>query len=331
MKVLEKGHKLNISEYSFDITFDLDNLDLNILLCSNKRIKELIQENTSTCGGIKEILPGPSRKLKINLDYLKPDIDEIIFIISSDTAISKKIKFQMSDFSAVAEISGRNFLLFRIYKYNLLWKINYICEATSYNFDDYLKATYDFKYEKIQKPKDTTDIKNKLINLAQKIIRTKEQINSEEATKTAFILPFIQNLGYDIFNPVEVQPDIGTKKGEKVDYAITLNQKQVMIIECKSLRENLDIHKSQLHRYFGVSQAKIACLTNGINYRFYTDLQEINKMDFEPFLQFNILDLNDQEIKSISLMSKKNFDTENILKFAKQIKLSQESEYIQLR
>ena len=61
--------------------------------------------------------------------------------------------------------------------------------------------------------------------------------DTEEATKSALVLPFIQMLGYEIFDPTEVVPeytaDVGTKKGENVDYALMQNGKPAVLVECK--------------------------------------------------------------------------------------------------
>jgi protein of hypothetical function DUF450 len=119
------------------------------------------------------------------------------------------------------------------------------------------------------------ELKTKLEQLHQRVDNLKEQIQTEEATKNAFIMPFIQILGYDIFNPIEVIPefvcDIGTKKGEKVDYMIMKDGEPILVIECKHWRENADAHNSQLHRYYHVSKARFGILTNGIIYNFYTE------------------------------------------------------------
>ena len=127
------------------------------------------------------------------------------------------------------------------------------------------------------------DLKDQLKQIADRISKLKDSIQTEEATKNAFILPFINALGYDIFNPLEVIPefiaDIGVKKGEKVDYAILRNGVPIILVECKHWKENLDIHNTQLILYFNATKAKFAILTNGINYRFYTDLEDPNKMD----------------------------------------------------
>lgn len=116
------------------------------------------------------------------------------------------------------------------------------------------------------------ELQSKLKALAEKIEQLKDRIETEESTKHAFTLPFINALGYDTFDPTEVVPeftaDIGLKKGEKVDYAIIQNDTPILIIECKHWKQDLNVHSSQLFRYFHVSKTRFALLTNGIQYRF---------------------------------------------------------------
>lgn len=168
------------------------------------------------------------------------------------------------------------------------------------------------------------DIKLKLEQLHQRVIGLKDQINTEEATKNAFVLPFIQILGYDIFNPTEVIPefisDIGTKKGEKVDYVIRQNNEPILIIECKHWKESADAHNSQLHRYYHVSKARFGVLTNGLIYNFYTDLEKPNIMDEKPFLTINIEDLKDSSIKILQSFTKNEYHLETILDSAEALK-----------
>lgn len=168
------------------------------------------------------------------------------------------------------------------------------------------------------------DLKLKLEQLHQRVTGLKDQINTEEATKNAFVMPFIQILGYDIFNPTEVIPehicDIGTKKGEKIDYVIRKNNEPIFIIECKHWKENADAHNSQLHRYFHVSNAKFGILTNGIIYNFYTDLERPNIMDEKPFLTINIEDLKDSSLKILESFTKNGYDQGTILDSAEALK-----------
>lgn len=168
------------------------------------------------------------------------------------------------------------------------------------------------------------ELKLKLEQLHQRVNGLKDQIQTEEATKNAFVMPFIQILGYDIFNPTEVIPehicDIGTKKGEKIDYVIRKNNEPILIIECKHWKENADAHNSQLHRYFHVSNSKFGILTNGIIYNFYTDLERPNIMDEKPFLTINIEDLKDSSIKILESFTKNGYDQGTILDSAEALK-----------
>ncbi|MGJ1265064.1 type I restriction endonuclease [Sphingobacterium spiritivorum] len=168
------------------------------------------------------------------------------------------------------------------------------------------------------------ELKLKLEQLHQRVNGLKDQINTEEATKNAFVLPFIQLLGYDIFNPTEVIPeficDIGTKKGEKVDYVIRNNDEPILIIECKHWKESADAHNSQLHRYYHVSKSRFGVLTNGLKYNFYTDLEKPNIMDEKPFLTIDIEDLKDSSIKILESFAKNQYNLENILDSAEALK-----------
>ena len=168
------------------------------------------------------------------------------------------------------------------------------------------------------------ELKLKLEQLNQRMNGLKDQIMTEEATKNAFVMPFIQILGYDIFNPTEVIPeyvaDIGTKKGEKVDYLIKRDDEPILIIECKHWKENADAHNSQLPRYYHVSKARFGVLTNGMVYNFYTDLEKPNIMDDKPFLTINLENLKDNSIKILESFSKTDYNLETILDSAETLK-----------
>ncbi|SHG34003.1 type I restriction endonuclease [Dysgonomonas macrotermitis] len=172
------------------------------------------------------------------------------------------------------------------------------------------------------------DFKDQIKQLSERIEKLKDSIKTEEATKNAFIMPFIQSLGYDIFNPLEVVPeftcDIGIKKGEKVDYAIFKDGEPSILIECKYWNSRLDLYDNQLLRYFHVTNAKFGILTNGIIYKFYTDLEVPNKMDEKPFLEVNLLDAKSTQIEEIKKFHKAYFDIEDILSSASELKYTSE-------
>lgn len=169
------------------------------------------------------------------------------------------------------------------------------------------------------------DLIDRLSELANRIKRQRDHVKTEEAVKTAFILPFIQALGYDVFNPAEVIPehtaDHGVKKGEKVDYAIKLDDKIMILVECKQVDAPLEAkHAGQLFRYFAVTEARFGVLTDGARYLFYTDLEATNKMDERPFFEFNLLDFNAAAVEELKKFSKTAFDVENIVSSASNLK-----------
>ncbi len=172
------------------------------------------------------------------------------------------------------------------------------------------------------------DFKDQIKQLGDRVAKLKEQIATEEATKNAFIMPFLQALGYDVFNPLEVVPefisDIGLKKGEKIDYAILREGTPTILVECKHWAQNLNLHDGQLLRYFHVSKAKFGILTNGIVYRFYSDLVEPNKMDEKPFLEFNISEIKENQIEELKKFHKTVFDAESIVNTASELKYMNE-------
>lgn len=168
------------------------------------------------------------------------------------------------------------------------------------------------------------DFSDKIKQFSKRIDIIKGNLATEEATKTALIMPFFNLLDYDVFNPMEFVPefvaDIGTKKGEKVDYAIIKDDKPVILIEAKSVNDDLTKHDAQLFRYFTSTDAKFAILTNGIIYKFFTDLEESNKMDEKPFLEVNLLDLSDIQVSELKKFTKDNFDIDTIFNSASELK-----------
>lgn len=169
------------------------------------------------------------------------------------------------------------------------------------------------------------DLIDQLRNIGSRIQKQGEHIQTEEATKNAAIMPLLSALGYDVFNPLEVIPeftaDIGKKKGEKVDYAIKKDDKIIILIECKSLGADLNKqHVDQLHRYFHTTDARFGVLTNGIEYRFYSDIKEPNKMDLRPFFIFNILDFDEHHIIELKKFAKSTFSLDEILNTASSLK-----------
>lgn len=170
------------------------------------------------------------------------------------------------------------------------------------------------------------DFTEEIKQFAQRIITMTPSITNEESTKMSMIIPFFQLLGYDVFNPSEFYPeytaDVGIKKGEKVDYAVLNNGTPEILIECKWCGESLTKHDSQLFRYFATCPAKFAILTNGLCYKFYTDLDEANKMDMTPFLEIDMTNLRDTSVNALKKFCKDSFDKDSIFSVASELKYS---------
>ncbi len=169
------------------------------------------------------------------------------------------------------------------------------------------------------------DLIDQLNGLAARIPKQIEHLTTEEATKNALILPMINSLGYNVFDPTEVIPeftaDVGTKKGEKVDYVIMMEGKPAILIECKMAGSKLSLnHAGQLFRYFATTEARFAILTNGIDYQFFTDIEKPNKMDEKPFFEFSMSRLDPNVVDEIKKFSKASFNLENILSNASELK-----------
>jgi len=162
--------------------------------------------------------------------------------------------------------------------------------------------------------------------LVHKIRQQRGSIETEEATKNAFVMPFIGRvLGYDVFNPAEVIPeftaDVGVKKGEKIDYALVHGGQVQMLIEAKKITEPLRLeHASQLYRYFAVTNARVAILTNGQTWEFYTDLDAPNRMDDKPFLVLDLSAVDTTLLPELAKLTKESFDIDSVISAAGELK-----------
>lgn len=171
------------------------------------------------------------------------------------------------------------------------------------------------------------DLIDKLREIAAKIPKLKQEglMKTEEGTKNALVMPFINALGYNVFDPLEVTPeliaDVGIKKGEKVDYAVLKDGKPIILFECKIFGTDLSqVHASQLFRYFSVTASRFGVLTDGQVYRFYTDLEAPNKMDIAPFFVFDISDIKEPMVEELKRFTKPMFDQDSILTTASELK-----------
>ncbi len=168
-------------------------------------------------------------------------------------------------------------------------------------------------------------LNEKLASLTDRLGDILPHLQTEEATKNALVMPMLSALGYNVFDPQEVVPeftaDLGTKKGEKVDYALLRDGDIVALVECKAANADLSRHHhNQLYRYFGTTSARVGVLTNGIVYHFFTDLDAPNCMDAKPFLEFDLRDPKDDVLLELRKLSKDEFDVDQMLSVAGELR-----------
>lgn len=167
-----------------------------------------------------------------------------------------------------------------------------------------------------------------LRQLSEQIKKRQSFIKGEEATKQALVLPFLQVLGFDIYDPTEVRPeyvaDFAKKKSngqfEKIDYALYVKGELGIFVECKSIDSKPEDHDGQLSRYFNSTQSvRVGVLTNGLSYRFFTDLRAQNIMDEAPFFEFNILSFSERDADALKPFTKDGFNSASVQRYAEEI------------
>lgn len=160
-----------------------------------------------------------------------------------------------------------------------------------------------------------------IATLCKQVREISEYVFGEEQTKLSLILPFIKALGYDIHNPKEViteyTADFARRRSgrfEQVDYALFIDKKPVMFVEAKARTARPEDHDGQLRRYFNASvPTKVAFVTNGLIYRFFTDSCHLNIMDEQPFFTFEILAHKVIDVRKLELFQRQKFNAEFIM------------------
>ncbi|WP_022828493.1 type I restriction enzyme HsdR N-terminal domain-containing protein [Flavobacterium antarcticum] len=145
-----------------------------------------------------------------------------------------------------------------------------------------------------------TQLKKALDNF--KVIDAIELCTNEAQTRKFLIEPFFGLLNY-VSNDLipEYNADFGDRVSQKIDYAIILNKKDTLLVEAKKYNSKLsDKEAGQLNGYFNnTKNSRIAILTNGIEYKFYSDVVEPNIIDSNPFYVFNLLTYDENDIESL--------------------------------
>lgn len=170
------------------------------------------------------------------------------------------------------------------------------------------------------------DFSDRIKAHAKRIADMRGHAATEEATKMALIVPFLNILGYDPYDPRVVIPeycaDFGGKKECKVDYAIKRGDNIVIIVEAKKVGDPLDgSREGQLQQYFqSLLPVKIAILTDGVKYKFFTDLEHPNVMDKKPFMTFDFDAIEEPLIPELKKLCNDCFDLGTALSAAQELK-----------
>lgn len=167
-----------------------------------------------------------------------------------------------------------------------------------------------------------------LRNLSEQVKKRKDYIQGEEATKHSLVLPFLQVLGFDVYDPREVKPEyvadfatkLSGKQLRKVDYALYVRGELSIFLECKAVDVAVEDQEGQLAQYFNSTPSvKLGIITNGIQYRFFTDLRLQHIMDSEPFLDFNILSFTEREAEALKPLTKESYNGSSVQRYAEEI------------
>lgn len=175
--------------------------------------------------------------------------------------------------------------------------------------------------------KDVNFIKS-IKGVIRKIQTYKDYIENEAQTRNNFISPFLNAMGYDHTDlsivKVEATADFLDRKGMKVDYILySKDRESTILMEAKHHKENLENHFKQLSDYFyytrykeNTKKVEFGILTNGIEYRFYTDLDKDNLLDKEPFLIVNLEKLTSKDVEYLKKFSRNSLNIEEARSFA---------------
>ena len=146
--------------------------------------------------------------------------------------------------------------------------------------------------------------------------------DNESKTRDYLIEPFFNMLGYNMMEHYSHEFSLKYSKGhvKKVDMVITLDgKKPIMLVECKKANQNLTVkHFNQVSDYYANhKESKVAILTNGVEYNFYSVKWNNEKeLNDKPFISFNLNDFTRADLEDIALFHIQLFDVKEILSVA---------------
>ena len=148
--------------------------------------------------------------------------------------------------------------------------------------------------------------------LAEHVANARKHVRNEDDTKQYLVLPFLEALGYNPFDPTETwrehNPESLHARQTRADYMILREGKPIVAVECKTLGHSLGQDEiAQLAGYYTFDDAPIGILTDGVKYKFFADKVKANVMDEQPFYDFDIGAFEDSEVEILEWLTKSSF------------------------
>lgn len=155
-----------------------------------------------------------------------------------------------------------------------------------------------------------------MAGLAERICARVESCRDEANTKAVAIVPVFRALGWDEADPRQVAHEEQFKlhgpSPTKCDYAFIVDGEHAVLIEAKKHGTDLNGEYKQLYHYFSQSSSGLGILTDGQRWRFYSDLDEVNKMDRYPFRVIDMCDLREGDEEFLHAFRREGFDAATI-------------------
>jgi len=169
----------------------------------------------------------------------------------------------------------------------------------------------------------SVDLKESIAVFVRRIKDLSDHVKgNEQATKQSLVGPLFSILGYDLTDPRECIPEFKTDFGigrsvKPVDWSFMANGKPIFFVEAKEAGKKLAGYSEQLGDYFAKStDVKLGILTNGVQWKFYTDVDNSNVMDKEPFVIWDVLSDEESPLDLLTVLHKSQYNPQLIRTFA---------------
>ena len=166
-------------------------------------------------------------------------------------------------------------------------------------------------------------LRNSLRELSARIAEQRDEVQTEEATKRTFVLPFLAALGYNVYDPTQVTWGLGTDgespQGKTVDYTIWSDGQPIMVIECRHHDTDLAAGRRRCWRIPLAAQGpRSACSRTAWRTSSTPTRKEAGVMDAEPFWTYDVLDSDDEAVEQLKNFARTSFDRNHVVHSARE-------------